>query len=162
MSGTSVPQPGDPAPQIALLDDAGTPRRIADERGRWVVLYFYPRDMTPGCTVEACQFNDAGDELQAAGATVWGVSPQDARSHRRFRERHGLSFPLLVDTDHAAAEAYGAWGERSFLGKRFAGIARTTFLIDPEGRVVRTWEKVRPDGHAAEVLAVLRAMQGDR
>ena len=151
-----VPQPGQPAPTLALLDGEGNERRLAVERGRWVVLYFYPADDTPGCTTEACAFRDAVGTLRDAGATVWGVSPQDARSHRRFSAKYGLNFPLLVDADHAVADAWGTWQLKMRYGRSYMGVARTTFLIDPEGRIARTWEGVKPDGHAEEVLAALR------
>lgn len=147
---------GDTAPDFELLDDAGVPHRLSAQRPRPVVVYFYPRDLTPGCTTEACEFRDANDELRSLGAEVWGISPQDARSHARFRSEHALSFPLLVDGEHAVAEAYGAWVEKSRYGKTYWGTARSTYLVDGEGRIARAWEKVRPEGHAAEVLGALR------
>jgi thioredoxin-dependent peroxiredoxin len=150
-------KPGDPAPGIALQDDGGTLHRLTDQRGRWTVIYFYPRDDTPGCTVEACAFRDANEDLAGLGATVWGISPQDARSHARFRAKFSLSFPLLVDVDHAVADAYGAWVEKNRYGRTYWGNARSTFLVDPDGRIARAWEKVTPEGHADEVLAELRA-----
>ena len=156
-----VPQPGEPAPPLALRDGGGTGRRLADERGRWVVLYFYPTDDTPGCTTEACAFRDAVEDLRAAGAIVWGVSPQDARSHRRFSSKHGLNFPLLADTDHGAADTWGTWQLKTRYGRSYMGVARTTFLVDPGGRIARTWERVRPEGHAGEVLAALREAQAE-
>ena len=154
-----MPREGDTAPEIDLLDDDGTRRKLADQRGRYTLVYFYPRDATPGCTTEACSFRDAEREIQAAGATVWGISPQDARSHARFRDEHGLPFPLLVDAGHVIADAYGTWVEKSRYGRSYWGVARTTFLVGPDGRVARVWENVRPEGHADEVLAALREMQ---
>jgi peroxiredoxin Q/BCP len=148
---------GDPAPDILLADDSGTLHRLSDQRGHWTVIYFYPKDDTPGCTVEACAFRDANADLAALGATVWGISPQDARSHARFRTRFSLPFPLLVDTDHAVAEVYGVWVEKKRYGRTSWGNARTTFLVDPQGRIARVWEKVKPEGHADDVLAELRA-----
>lgn len=155
-----VPQPGELAPPLELLDGDGTLRRLADQRGRWVIVYFYPTDDTPGCTTEGCDFRDAAAELRAAGAIVWGISSQDAASHRRFSRKYDLNFPLLVDTDHAAGEAWGTWQEKSNYGRAYMGTVRTTFLIDPHGRIARTWERVRAAGHAAEVLAALAAEQG--
>ena len=151
-------QPGDEAPDFELADDAGTRRRLASQRPHPVVIYFYPRDSTPGCTTEACEFRDANAGIRALGAEVWGISPQDERSHARFREQHGLSFPLLVDGDHAVADAYGVWVEKSRYGRTYWGNARETFLVDGHGRIFRTWEHVRPEGHAAEVLAALREL----
>ena len=152
--------PGDPAPDFALPDQDGIVRRLSEQTGRMTVIYFYPKDSTPGCTTEACSFRDADRELRAEGATVWGISPQDARSHARFRDEQGLPFPLLVDADHAVADAYGTWIEKSRYGRTYWGVARSTFLVDPDGRVARVWEKVKPEGHAEEVLAALRELGG--
>jgi peroxiredoxin Q/BCP len=146
----TMPAVGDAAPEVALPDEAGTIHRLSDQRGRWTVLYFYPKDDTPGCTVEACEFRDANDTIVERGADVWGVS---------FREKFGLPFTLLADEDHAAAEAYGSWVEKQNYGKIYWGNARRTFLIDPAGRVARVWEKVKPEGHAAEVLGALDEAQ---
>jgi peroxiredoxin Q/BCP len=151
----SLPAVGDLAPEVALPDDAGTIHRLSDQRGRWTVLYFYPKDDTPGCTVEACEFRDANADIQARGAAVWGISPQDAQSKQKFRKKYELSFPLLADEDHAVAGAYGSWVEKQNYGKTYWGTARTTFLVDPDGRVARVWPKVKPEGHATEVLAAL-------
>jgi peroxiredoxin Q/BCP len=156
----SLPDPGDLAPDVALTDDSGTIHRLVDQRGRWTVLYFYPKDDSPGCTVEACEFRDASETIQERGADVWGISPQGADSKRAFREKFGLPFTLLADEDHQAAEAYGAWVEKQNYGKTYWGNSRTTFLIDPEGRIARTWPKVTPEGHAADVLAALDELQG--
>ena len=155
----STPQAGDLAPEIALPDETGTTHRLADQRGRWTIVYFYPKDDTPGCTVEACEFRDANETIHERGADVWGISPQGAQSKRAFREKFGLPFILLADTDHAVAEAYGTWVEKVNYGKTYMGVARTTFLVDPEGRITRTWQKVKPEGHAAEVIAALDAAQ---
>ena len=155
----SRPNVGDPAPEIELADDAGTVHRLAEQRGRFVVVFFYPKDLTSGCTVEACSFRDAHADLAAEGAVVWGISPQDARSHARFRERNRLGFPLLVDVEHRVADAYGVWVEKSLYGRRYWANARSTFLVDPHGRIARVWEKVRPDGHALEVLTALRELE---
>ena len=155
----SIPEAGDPAPDIALPDETGTVHRLADQRGRWTVVYFYPKDDTPGCTVEACEFRDANETIHERGADVWGISPQGAQSKRAFREKFGLPFILLADTDHTVADAYGAWVEKVNYGKTYMGVARTTFLVDPEGRIAHTWPKVKPEGHAAEVIAALDAAQ---
>ncbi len=151
----TIPSVGDPAPEVALSDDGGVVHRLSDQRGKWLVLYFYPKDNTAGCTVEACEFRDANDEILARDAVVWAVSPQGARSKAAFRRKFGLPFALLADEDHAASEAYGAWVEKRNYGKVYWGTARSTFLIDPDGRVARVWPRVKPEGHAAEVLAAL-------
>jgi peroxiredoxin Q/BCP len=159
----STLNPGDVAPPLALADENGTIRDLGNQRGRWTVVYFYPADDSPGCTTEACQFRDLNGDLQVEGATVWGISPQGAESHRRFRDKHGLSFPLLVDEDHRVADAYGAWGPKpSPAGGMKDGLIRTTVLVDPEGRVARAWPKVSADGHAAEVLGALRELRSAR
>jgi peroxiredoxin Q/BCP len=158
----STPAVGDLAPEVALPDDSGTIHRLSEQRGRWTVLYFYPKDDTPGCTVEACAFRDANDTIVERGADVWGVSPQGAASKRAFREKFGLPFTLLADEEHQVAEAYGAWVEKQNYGKIYWGTARTTFLVDPDGRIARVWPKVRPEGHADEVLAALDEAQAGR
>jgi peroxiredoxin Q/BCP len=155
----SIPEVGDLAPDIALPDDTGTVHRLADQRGRWTIVYFYPKDDTPGCTIEACEFRDANETIHERGADVWGISPQGAQSKRAFREKFGLPFILLADVGHAVADAYGSWVEKVNYGKTYMGVARTTFLVDPEGRIARTWPKVKPEGHAAEVIAALDAAQ---
>jgi thioredoxin-dependent peroxiredoxin len=155
----SIPAPGDVAPDVALPDETGTIHRLSDQRGRWTVLYFYPADDTPGCTVEACEFRDTHETITERGADVWGVSPQGAKSKRSFREKFGLPFLLLADADHEAAEAYGSWVEKHNYGKTYQGTARRTFLVDPNGRIAKTWEKVKPEGHAADVLASLDEAQ---
>jgi peroxiredoxin Q/BCP len=154
-----MPAVGDVAPDVALPDASGTIHRLADQRGRWTVLYFYPKDDTPGCTVEACEFRDANETIVERGADVWGVSPQGAQSKRAFSEKFGLPFTLLADEDHAVADEYGSWVEKQNYGKTYWGVARRTFLIDPNGRVAKVWPKVKPEGHAAEVLAALDEAQ---
>jgi peroxiredoxin Q/BCP len=149
-------KPGDVAPDFSLAADDGKAVALKDLRGRPVVLYFYPKDDTPGCTKEACQFRDSWKDVQQTGAVVLGVSPDSTTSHQKFKEKYSLPFPLLADVDHQVASAYGAWGEKSMYGKKYQGILRTTFLIDRTGRIARVFEKVKPDGHAAEVLAALR------
>ena len=158
----TMPEPGDQAPEFALPDETGTIHRFADQRGRWTILYFYPTDDTPGCTVEACEFRDANETIHERGADVWGVSPQGSASKRAFREKFGLPFILLADEDHAVADAYGSWVEKNNYGKTYWGTARRTFLIDPAGRVARTWLKVKPEGHAAEVIDALETEQAAR
>ena len=155
----SIPDVGDLAPEIALPDETGAVHRLGDQRGRWTIVYFYPKDDTPGCTVEACEFRDANETIHERGADVWGISPQGAQSKRAFREKFGLPFLLLADEGHAVAEAYGSWVEKQNYGKTYMGVARTTFLVDPDGRIARTWPKVKPEGHAAEVIAALDAAQ---
>lgn len=150
------------APDFSLPSSEGGEFHLAAHRGQWVVVYFYPKDMTPGCTTEACEFRDASGELAAMGAVVVGISADPLSRHQRFREKHGLNFPLLSDSDHTVAQAYGAFGEKSFMGKKRLGILRTTFLIDPEGKVARVWEKVKAQGHAAEVVAALRQLLAQR
>jgi peroxiredoxin Q/BCP len=146
---------GEFAPDFELLSDSGEMVRLSDFRGRTVVLYFYPKDDTPGCTKEACSFRDSYAPLQAAGVVVLGVSPDSTKSHTRFKTKFSLPFPLLADTDHKVAEAYGVWVEKSGYGRKYWGNARTTFVIDGEGRVKKVFEKVKPEGHAEEVLAAL-------
>lgn len=151
----TTPAVGDRAPEVALPDENGTIHRLSDQRDRWTLIYFYPEDDTPGCTTEACQFRDLDADIQVAGAQVWGISPDGADSHRRFREKFSLSFPLLSDEDHAVAEAYGAWALKKNYGREYLGIVRSSFLVDPRGRIARVWPRVKADGHAAQVLEAL-------
>jgi len=154
---------GDKAPDFTLKDQNGAQVSLASFAGRKnVVLYFYPKDDTPGCTTEACQFRDLDEDYAATDADVWGVSKDSVASHRRFREKFGLPFTLLSDPERRTIEAYGAWREKSMLGKTYMGIARSSFLIDPDGRVVRAWPQVKADGHAAEVLVALREERAKR
>jgi peroxiredoxin Q/BCP len=148
-------EPGDPAPAFALLSDRGDTIRLEDFKGRKLVLYFYPKDDTSGCTVEACEFRDHWAEAQRRGVVVLGVSPDSVASHEKFKRKHGLPFPLLADPDHGVAERYGAWGEKSMYGRKYLGILRTTFVIDESGRIAKVFRKVKPRGHAAEVLEAL-------
>jgi peroxiredoxin Q/BCP len=149
-------KPGDVAPDFSLAADDGKVVALKDLRGKPVVVYFYPKDDTPGCTKEACEFRDSWKDVQETGAVVLGVSPDPVTSHQKFKQKFSLPFPLLADLDHGVASAYGAWGEKSMYGKKSQGILRTTFLIDRTGRIARVFEKVKPEGHAAEVLAALR------
>ncbi len=155
----STPVVGDPAPEVALPDEHGTIHRLSDQRGGWTVVYFYPADDTPGCTTEACQFRDLDAGFAVLGARVWGISPDGAASHRRFSEKFGLGFTLLSDEDHAVADAYGAWALKKNYGREYLGIVRSSFLVGPDGRIVRAWPQVRADGHAAEVLEAIRQAQ---
>ncbi|MET1232625.1 MAG: peroxiredoxin [Candidatus Limnocylindrales bacterium] len=155
-----IPQAGQVAPEVSLPDGDGLSHHLAEQRGRWVVLYFYPKDDTPGCTTEACEFRDANVDIAARGAVVWGVSPQGAASKAAFRNKYALDFPLLIDADHGVAEAYGSWVEKHQYGRSYMGVARRTFLIGPDGRIARSWEKVKPEGHAADVLAAIDEAAG--
>ena len=155
----SIPLAGEPAPDLQLPDEHGAPHRLADRRGSWTVVYFYPADNAPGCTTEACQFRDLHGELAGLDAAIWGVSPDGSGSHAAFRAKFGLPFTLLSDEDHAVAERWGAWREKLNYGKRYMGIARSSFLVDPEGQIATAWPTVKADGHADQVLAALRAAQ---
>ena len=146
---------GKPAPDFELPTETGERVRLSDFRGRPVVLYFYPKDDTTGCTTQACGIRDAYGEFERAGAVVLGVSPDDEASHVRFKEKYSLPFTLLADTDHAVAEQYGAWGEKTNYGKTYMGIIRSTYVIGADGTVVKAMPKVKPDTHADDVLAVL-------
>lgn len=158
----SVPNPGELAPDFALPDETGALHALADQRGRWTVIYFYPADDTPGCSTEACQFRDVDAQVRDTGAEVWGISPDGAASHRKFREKFELPFTLLSDEDHAVAERYGAWTLKTNYGREYMGIQRSTFLVDPDGRVARSWPRVKADGHAAEVLVALAEARTER
>jgi peroxiredoxin Q/BCP len=143
---------GDQAPDFTLQSDAGTDVTLSSLRGRPVVLYFYPRDDTPGCTTEACEFRDAYDVFRERGAEVLGVSPDDVTSHEKFKTKYELPFTLLADPDHKVAEDYGVWGERKYAGKSYMGINRSTFIIDENGKIARAMLGIKPAGHASEVL----------
>jgi peroxiredoxin Q/BCP len=146
---------GELAPDFTLTDDSGDPVTLSDLRGRKVVLYFYPKDDTPGCTTQACGIRDVFAEIDRTGALVFGVSPDDAASHERFRRKYALPFTLLADPDHRVAEAYGVWGERTYMGRRYMGIERTTFVLDERGMVTKVLRKVKPARHADDVLVAL-------
>src|SRR5689334_18298653 len=146
---------GQAAPDFELQSDSGERVRLSSLRGKPVVLYFYPRDDTPGCTKEACEFRDAYDGFRERGAVVLGVSPDGAESHAKFKSKHELPFTLLADPEHEAAEAYGVWTERSMYGRKFMGIKRSTFVIAPDGTVAKAMVGIRPAGHAAQVLKSL-------
>jgi peroxiredoxin Q/BCP len=155
----SFPPVGSEAPAFTLRDATGSEHSTTGARGKWLVIYFYPKDDTPGCTIEACEFRDAERELHAAGAIVWGVSPDDEASKAAFRDKFQLNFPILADVGHHVAEAYGVWGERTVGDRTLTGTHRVTFLINPQGRVARVWGSVTPTGHAAEVLAEIEAQR---
>ncbi len=146
---------GRPAPDFTLRSDAGEDVSLSDLRGRTVVLYFYPRDDTPGCTTQACGLRDVYGELEERGATVLGVSPDTEASHVKFKEKYGLPFTLLADPGHEVADLYGVWVEKTTYGKTSMGIKRSTFVIDADGNVARAMPGVKPDGHADKVLAAL-------
>jgi len=146
---------GQPAPDFALQSDSGETVRLSDLRGRPVVVYFYPKDDTPGCTKQACGIRDAYGEFERAGAVVLGVSPDDEASHVKFKNTYDLPFTLLADTEHSVAEEYGVWNEKSYLGKKYWGVSRSTFVIDPDGNVKKVMHDVKPATHADDVLAAL-------
>jgi peroxiredoxin Q/BCP len=149
---------GAAAPDFKLKDDQGKEIRLSSLRGKPVVLYFYPKDDTPGCTKEACSFRDRKSDLERRGAVVLGVSPDTVASHGKFRDKYSLNFPLLADAGHQVAEAYGAWREKNMYGKKSMGIQRSTFLIDRDGKLRKLWRKVSVEGHDEEVLAALTAL----
>ena len=147
---------GQDAPDFTAHDDRNGRVTLSSFRGQPVVLYFYPKDDTPGCTREACAFRDRSEELETLGALVLGVSGDDVDSHSRFRNKYSLNFPLLSDPDHKIAESYGAWREKTSYGKTSIGMVRSTFLIDSQGKVAKVWKKVNVDGHDDQVVAMIR------
>lgn len=146
---------GKRAPDFSLVNENGETVHLKDFRGRYVILYFYPKDMTPGCTTEACDFRDKHEDFSHLNAVVLGVSPDDAKKHAKFIDKHGLPFSLLVDEDHVAAEAYGVWVLKKMYGREYMGIERSTFLIDEEGNLMKQWRKVRVKNHIEEVYTFL-------
>lgn len=148
-------EPGQKAPAFTLTADDGSKVRLSDFAGKPVVLYFYPKDDTPGCTREACAFRDAQAPLKKAGAVVLGVSSDDTASHEKFRDKYKLNFPLLSDPDHKVAKKFGAWREKNMYGKITMGIQRSTYLIGPDGKIARVWKRVQVDGHDAKVLEAI-------
>jgi peroxiredoxin Q/BCP len=155
---SGIPAEGAKAPAFELIAGDGSKVKLSGFKGKPVVLYFYPKDDTPGCTIEAKEFRDAVPEFTKRGAIVLGVSPDDTASHCKFTDKYDLNFPLLADTDHAVAEKYGLWVEKSMYGKKYWGVQRATFLIDGEGIVAKSWPKVKPEGHAEEVLDAVSAL----
>jgi peroxiredoxin Q/BCP len=148
---------GLPAPDFTLPSDTGDTVSLSSLKGKPVVLYFYPKDDTPGCTAQACGIRDAWGEFERAGAVVLGVSPDGEGSHAKFKEKYDLPFTLLADTDHEVSDAYGVWGEKSYAGKTYMGVDRSTFVIDGDGNVAKVFRKVKPDEHADQVLDALGA-----
>lgn len=143
------------APDFSLPDQTGNIHALSDYRNRWLVVYFYPKDDTPGCTKEACGFRDRSHQIEELGAAVLGVSKDSVQSHARFNAKYRLNFPLLSDPSAAIIKAFGAWGEKRFMGKVFSGTLRKTYLIDPKGEIVKTWDKVDPVTHGEEVIKEL-------
>jgi peroxiredoxin Q/BCP len=152
-----VIEEGQEAPDFELTSDSGERVRLSQFRGQPVVLYFYPRDDTPGCTKQACAIRDSYDDFEQRGAVVLGVSPDDESSHVKFKAKHGLPFTLLADPTHEVSEQYDVWRERNYMGRTYMGIERSTFLIDPAGRIAKVMRRVKPDTHAEKVLAALPA-----
>ncbi|HXF04280.1 MAG TPA: thioredoxin-dependent thiol peroxidase [Blastocatellia bacterium] len=150
---------GDVAPDFELLDQKGERRRLSDFRGRWVVLYFYPKDNTPGCTKEACGFRDLFPKFQRRKIAIIGISTDSVRSHEKFAEKYDLPFILLADEEKAVVRAYGAWGQKSFMGRTTMGTHRISFLVDPEGRIAKIYDRVKPETHAEEVLRDLEELR---
>ena len=146
---------GDKAPEFSANTNAGGKISLADYLGKNVILYFYPKDDTPGCTKEACAFRDNFSEFKKRGAVVLGVSPDSVKSHDKFVDKFKLPFKLLADEDKQIVEAYGVWGQKSFMGRKYLGVYRVTYLIGPDGKIKKIWPEVKPDEHAAEVLAAL-------
>jgi peroxiredoxin Q/BCP len=153
----TLPAEGAIAPAFTLATDTGEIVSLSDFTGRTVVLYFYPKDDTPGCTKESCQFRDLFPRFTKGKAVILGISPDSVKSHAKFRKKYDLPFTLLADEGHTVAEAYGVWALKTFMGRKYMGVERTTFIIGPDGRIARVFEKVKPDGHAEEVMAALRA-----
>ena len=155
-----MPLVGSPAPQFSLPDQHGTEHSLSQYLGKWVLLYFYPKDDTPGCTKEACAIRDADPDLSSLGAVVLGVSADSVTSHKKFAEKYSLAFPLLADESKEVINAYGVWGDKKLMGKEYEGILRTSFLIGPDGVIEKVYENVKPEAHAAEVLEDLRTRIG--
>ncbi len=149
---------GGKAPTFTLNDADGNKVKLSGFKGKKVVLYFYPKDLTPGCTIEACAFRDDIGAIKKLGAVVLGVSADDEKTHQRFRAKHDLNFPLLADVSHEVSDKYGAWQEKSMYGRKYWGIARITYLIDEHGKIAKVWPKVKPDGHSEEVIAAIKSL----
>ncbi len=159
MADATIPVEGSKAPVISLKDGQGQTVKLSDLKGSAVVLYFYPKDDTPGCTIEAKEFQENLKAFEKAGAKVIGVSPDNQASHCKFADKFDLAFTLLCDEKHEVAEKYGLWVEKSMYGKKYMGVQRATFLIDADGKIAKAWPKVKPEGHAAEVLAAVKALK---
>ena len=154
---TDIPQVGQDAPDFSAKDQTGTTVSLDDKKDGWLVLYFYPKDNTPGCTTEAKDFSEYVEQFKELGADIIGVSPDNEKSHCKFIDKHKLSIQLLSDPDHEVIEAYGAWRLKKFMGKEYMGVVRSTFLISPEGKIAQIWDKVRVKAHAEKVLQELRS-----
>jgi peroxiredoxin Q/BCP len=150
---------GDKAPQFTLNDGDGKKVKLSDFKGKKVVLYFYPKDLTPGCTVEACAFRDDIGAIKKLGAVVLGVSADSENTHQKFTAKHELNFPLLADLNHEVCEKYGAWQEKSMYGRKYWGIARITYIIDENGKIAKVFGKVKPAGHSEEVIAAIKSLR---
>ena len=144
------------APDFNLSDQNGEIHKLEDYKGRWLILYFYPRDDTPGCTKEACSFRDSSDEYKKRGVSIIGISKDSIKSHKKFAEKFHLNFPLLADEDRKVIESYGSWGEKSMFGKKYMGILRNTYLINPKGEIEKEYKGVKPDVHSEEILKDLK------
>jgi peroxiredoxin Q/BCP len=154
----TMPAEGATAPDFTATIDDGTTLTLSSLRGAPVVLFFYPKDDTPGCTVEACAFQTALPHFDGINAKIIGVSPDSVKKHIKFKEKFGLEYPLVADTEHAVSDLYGVWGEKKFMGRKYMGVNRTTFLIDAKGRIAHVFEKVKPDGHATEVATAIKEL----
>lgn len=143
---------GTDAPDFSLLDDANQERKLSEFLGKTVVLYFYPKDDTPGCTTEACSLRDDYSEFENAGVVILGVSPDSPKSHSKFKTKFNLPFSLLADENHQVCELYGVWGKKKYMGREYDGVFRTTFLIDPQGKILKVFKDVKPQGHSKEIL----------
>lgn len=151
---------GKPAPEFDLQDENGINHKLSEYRGRPVILYFYPKDDTPGCTTEACNFRDDYSAYEQAGVTILGISPDSPKSHAKFKAKFHLPFTLLSDEGHLVCDAYGVWGPKKFMGKSYEGVLRTTFLIGAEGEILKVFENVKPADHSKEILGLLPTFTG--
>jgi peroxiredoxin Q/BCP len=152
-------KPGDAAPDFNLKNDKEEDVSLKDLSGQWVVLYWYPKDDTPGCTTEACEIRDNW-QLLSGEAALFGVSPDSVKSHQKFRDKYTLPFPLLADEGHAVSDAYGVWGPKKFMGREYMGVDRATFIIDPKGKIAQVFPQVKPAGHALEIAQALKELKG--
>jgi thioredoxin-dependent peroxiredoxin len=151
-----IPQTGTKAPDFELMDEQGKVHKLGDYQGKTIVLYFYPKDDTPGCTTEACNFRDNYSAFTASQVTILGVSPDSVKSHAKFKQKFGLPFPLLADEGHVVCEKYGVWGRKKMMGREYDGVFRTTFVIGPDGKILRVFENVKPPEHSREILAAIQ------
>jgi len=154
----SLPTVGTLAPDFTLLDQEGVSHKLSNYKGKWVLIYFYPKDDTPGCTKQACAIRDADPDFKKLKAVVLGISCDSVKSHKKFVEKYGLTFPLLADEDKSVVNTYGVWGKKKFMGREYDGIFRTSFLIDPDGKIAKVYESVKADTHADMVLADLQTL----